>query len=104
MSSNAEQDAGSAAPGLDRLAGSVRRLLEEHEALRARLATAEKRTRDLQVSLGDVKAGRVDPAALEQKIKDCERENKALRQRLTLAHDVVRRIQVRLDFTEEEVT
>lgn len=104
MSSNADPNEGTAIPGLDRLAGSVRRLLEEHEALRARLTQAEKRTRDLHASLGEVKAGRVDPAALEQKVKDCERENRALRQRLTLAHDVVRRIQVRLDFAEEEVT
>jgi hypothetical protein len=80
----------------------VRRLLESHDALRRRAEAAEARARELTRAVEDVAAGRLDPLALEQKASELEAKNRALRERLDSAHDVVQRMLGRLHFAEEE--
>lgn len=101
-SDTADRTVPPAVPELDRLELTVRRLLDEHDALRRRTRNAEKRVRELEASLAQLSSGRVDPIELADRARHVEMENRALQKRLDLARDAVRRIQNRLQFVEED--
>lgn len=103
MSSDGVDHGGrTAVPELDRLELTVRRLLDEHEALRRRAHAAEKRIRELEGSIAQLSPGKGDPVQLADKARAVEKENQALHKRLELARDAVRRIQARLQLVEED--
>ncbi len=84
------------------LESSVRRLLEEHQALRRRAAAAEQRVRDLEAALAQLGSGAVDPLALQARTRELEAENRALQARVDDAAERVRRLLARTNFLEEE--
>lgn len=87
-------------PEWDALELAVRRLLENHDALRRRLNDAEHRVRELEAALGSVSSGALDPLALSERATALERENRELLDRLARANAVVGRIAARLNFLE----
>lgn len=89
-------------PELDHLELMVRRLLDAHDGWRRRAETAEARLQELTRAVADVSAGRLDPLTLEQRASELEARNRALRDRLNAAHEIVQRILGRLHFVEEE--
>ena len=101
MASNAA-DAGARLPGeWTELELVVRRLLDEHAALLARLERAEARTAELESTLQGYATGSVDPIDLARRADLLERENADLRSRLTQAQERVGRVIDRLRFAEE---
>ena len=89
-------------PELDRLELNLRRLLEAHDALRARAESAEARVAALEGAVRDLAAGSIDPTQLASDIERLEAANRELRDRLQRAHESVERIRARLQFAEEE--
>jgi predicted RNase H-like nuclease (RuvC/YqgF family) len=89
-------------PEWDGLELAVRRLLDEHQSLRRRLAAAERRARELEIAVAQLRAGGLDPVALRQHGEQLEAENRALRARLEEAATRVRRLLARTHFLEEE--
>lgn len=85
-----------------RLEAAVRRLLEEHAALRRRAAAAEGRVRELESALNALSTGQIDPLALSDQVRSYERDNRILTKRLSQAREAVERIQSRLQFLEGE--
>lgn len=81
---------------------SVRRLLDEHKALRRRATAAEQRARELEAALAQLRSGGVDPLALQARTRELEDENRALQARLDDAAERVRRLLARTNFLEEE--
>ena len=79
----------------------VRRLLDEHAALRARLHRAEARSAELEAALQNFASGSVDPVDVQKRAELLDRENRELRNRLAQAHDRVGRVMDRLRFAEE---
>lgn len=86
----------------ERLDGAIRRLLEEHQAVRERLEASQRRVRDLESALNAVSTGNLDPIALSEQVLTYERDQRALVKRLTQARAAVERIQSRLQFLEDE--
>ena len=80
---------------------AVRRLLDEHDALRARLARAEARSAELEGALHSFSTGAVDPVHVQKRAELLERENRELRGRLEQARERVGRVMDRLRFAEE---
>lgn len=80
---------------------AVRRLLDEHDALRVRAAKAEARCAELETTLQDYASGSVDPVDLQKRAERLERENRDLRTRLTQASERVGRVMDRLRFAEQ---
>jgi len=89
-------------PGWDRLELAVRRLMDEHDALRRRAHTAEKRLQELEAALADVSAGRLDPVAVSERAQQLEQENRRLNDRLARAREMVERILGRIQFAEDD--
>ncbi len=86
----------------DALELAVRRLLENHDALKRRTQNAERRVRDLESALGRVSSGTLDPLELSERATSLERENRDLIERLARANAVVERIAARLNFLEAD--
>lgn len=80
---------------------AVRRLLDEHDALRARAAKAQARCAELETTLQDYASGSVDPVDLQRRAEQLERENTDLRSRLAQASERVGRVMDRLRFAEQ---
>ncbi len=89
-------------PELDGLELAVRRLLEDHQGLRRRVAAAERRARELDATLTKLRASSDDPLALRQRIEELEGLNRALQARLDEGAERVRRLLARTHFLEEE--
>lgn len=83
-----------------RLEAAVRSLLDEHEVLRRRAATTERRIVEIEAALDLLSSGRVDPVELTDQLREAERENRLLTERIDHARLVVDRIQARLHFLE----
>ena len=81
---------------------AVRRLLEQHDAMRRRTEQAEQRTRELEAALGAVADGNLDPVALSERADALTRENRLLTDRLAEANALVERIVARLNYLEAE--
>ena len=80
---------------------AVRRLLDEHDALRVELARAEARSAELEAALQNYATGVVDPVDVQKRADVLERENRDLRGRLDQARERVARVMDRLRFAEE---
>jgi predicted RNase H-like nuclease (RuvC/YqgF family) len=80
---------------------AVRRLLDEHGALQARLTAAESRCAELESALQNFSSGSVDPVDVQQRAERLARENHELKGRLSQAHERVGRVMDRLRFAEE---
>lgn len=80
---------------------AVRRLLDEHDGLRARASAAEARCVELETTLREYSSGAVDPVDLQKRTERLERENQDLRSRLTQASERVGRVMERLRFAEQ---
>jgi hypothetical protein len=104
MASNGAVDpaAREGAPDWVRLRAAVRRALEDVDAWQRRARAAEKRVEELESALREVSGGNLDPVALSEQLRACERENRLLQQRMAHARDSVERIQSRLQFLEED--
>ncbi len=86
----------------DALELAVRRLLDDHQALRRRAAAAEHRVHELEAALAQLGSGDVDPLALQARTRELEAENRALQARVDEAAERVRRLLARTHFLEEE--
>lgn len=80
---------------------AVRRLLDEHDALRVQLARTEARCAELEGALQSYATGVVDPVDVQKRADLLERENRDLRTRLDQARERVARVMDRLRFAEE---
>lgn len=90
-------------PELDGLELAVRRLLEDHQILRRRVVVAERRARELDATLAQLRASsHDDPLALRQRIDQLEGVNRELQTRLDEGAERVRRLLARTHFLEEE--
>lgn len=95
--------AGDATPAeLDHLELTIRRLIESHELWQKRATAAEARVRELEGAIQDVSAGRLDPVALAEEVRELEQRSASLQDRLVRAHAAVERMMARLQFTAEE--
>lgn len=81
---------------------AVRRLLEQHDAIRRKAEQAEQRTQELEAALGAVSAGNLDPVALSARADALTQENRLLADRLAEANALVERIVARLNYLEAE--
>jgi hypothetical protein len=90
------------APDWDALERSVRGLLEEYEKVRGRALAAERRIRELEAALAQLRGDGPDPLALTSRVELLEAENGALSARLNDAAERVRRLLARTSFLEEE--
>ncbi len=88
-------------PDWDRLELVVRRLMDDHDTWRRRALTAEKRNRELETTLAEISAGRLDPAEVSARARSLERENRVLAKRMQNARDIIERILDRIEFVEE---
>jgi len=102
MPSDAAETGGLVPPEWDRLELAVRRLLEDNDALRRQVASADDRLRETEQALKNVSAGDLDPMALAERARLLEEENRDLADRLSRARESVQRILARLRFAEEE--
>ncbi|HSJ06366.1 MAG TPA: hypothetical protein VK936_06680 [Longimicrobiales bacterium] len=89
-------------PELDRLELKVRRLLDAHDSWRRRAESAEVRARDLEATIRELAAGRLDPLALTDEVRALDERNRALQDRMDTARTAVQRMLARLQFAEEE--
>ena len=89
-------------PGLNHLEAVVRRMMDDHEALRRRALAAEKRVRELESALAEVSTGRLDPLEVSARAQSLERENRLLSRRMNSARETVERILSRIQFVEED--
>jgi chromosome segregation ATPase len=87
---------------LDRLELKVRRLLDAHDSWRRRAEAAEARGRDLEATIRELAAGRLDPLALTDEVRALDERNRALQERMESARAAVQRMLNRLQFAEEE--
>lgn len=87
---------------MDRLELTIRRLLDEHAAMRSRAEKAEARVREVEGQLQQVTQGELDPVALAAQVGVLEQRNRDLRTRMDTAHAAVERLRARLQFAEEE--
>lgn len=101
MASNGAEPSAKLPPEWADLELSVRRLLDQHDALRARAERAEARCAELEASLQDFATGAVDPADVQKRAARLERENADLRDRLEQARERVGRVMERIRFAEE---
>ena len=85
----------------DELELAVRRLLDEHDALRAQLSAAEARIAELEGALQNYSSGAVDPMDVQRRAELLERENVDLRRRLEQARERVGIVMDRLRFAGE---
>ena len=97
-----EEGSAAASTELERLSGSVRRLLSEWDRWHKRAASAEARVRELESALREVTSGKVDPVALGERVQALEQENRFLARRLDRARESVKRISARLQFLDED--
>ena len=89
-------------PELDRLAGAVRRLLDDHAAWKRRTERAERRLEELETTLRTSAAEEgPDPVGLAETVERLRRENADLQRRLNGARQVIERIVSRLRFLED---
>ena len=102
MSSDAADTGGAVLPEWDRLEFAVRRLIDDNEALRRQIASADDRLRETEMALKNVSAGELDPMALAERARLLEEENRDLSDRLARARESVQRILARMRFAEEE--
>jgi chromosome segregation ATPase len=84
----------------DRLELAVRRLLEDYQVSRNRIAGAEKRIAELEAALEELAGGGPDPITLRDRIATLETENQGLLERLQRARLEIERIMARLEFLE----
>ena len=101
MASNGAETAARLPGEWSELELAVRRLLDEHDALKARLATAEARCTELEGALQNFSSGSVDPVDVQKRVEVLTRENQDLKSRLGQAHERVTRVMDRLRFAEE---
>ena len=101
MASNAADVTGRLPGEWSELELAVRRLLDEHDALKARLARAEARCVELESALQNFSSGSVDPVDVQKRADTLARENHELKSRLSQAHERVTRVMDRLRFAEE---
>ena len=80
---------------------AVRRMLDDHDAMKVRLADAEARSAELEGALQNFSSGSVDPVDVQKRVEMLTRENQELRRRLGQAHERVTRVMDRLRFAEE---
>ena len=80
---------------------AVRRMLDEYDAMKVRLARAEERAAELEGALQNFSSGSVDPVDVQKRVELLTRENQELRRRLSQAHERVTRVMDRLRFAEE---
>ena len=80
---------------------AVRRMLDEYDAMKARLEKAEARCAELEGALRNFSSGSVDPVDVQRRAELLARENQELRSRLGQAHERVTRVMDRLRFAEE---
>jgi chromosome segregation ATPase len=85
----------------DRLELAVRRLVGEHERARRAADAASRRVRELEEALAGVASGRLDPAAMAERLQVLDEENRRLRERLEAARERVEGLIGRLRFLEE---
>jgi hypothetical protein len=100
--SSGEGSSSGTAAELERLSGSVRRLLSEWDRWQRRASAAEARVRELESALREVTSGKVDPMALGERVHALEQENRFLARRLDRARESVKRISARLQFLDED--
>ena len=100
--------ASNAAEGTVRLPGewaelelAVRRILDEHDALKVQLARAQARCTELEGALQNFSSGSVDPVDVQKRVEVLARENQDLKSRLAQAHQRVTVVMDRLRFAEE---
>jgi chromosome segregation ATPase len=86
-----------------RLENAVRQLADELAGYRARARLAEARAGELERALMDVSSGALDPVSLRDRLRDLERENRALRHRMVEAQERVRRLVARFEFLREDM-
>lgn len=84
------------------LEASAGRLLQEYRAARRRADAAERRVRELEAAVEQLKGGGPDPLALSSRVQELEAENRDLHARLDDAAERVRRLLARTHFLEEE--
>jgi hypothetical protein len=101
MASNGADTTGRLPGEWSELELAVRRLLDAHGALQARLERAEARAAELESALQNFSSGSVDPVDVQQRAERLARENHELKSRLGQAHDRVTRVMDRLRFAEE---
>jgi hypothetical protein len=89
-------------PSWNHLELTVRRLMDDHEALRRRVLAAEQRVRELESALAEVSTGKLDPLAVSARAQSLERENRLLARRMNSARETVERILNRIQFVEED--
>jgi chromosome segregation ATPase len=89
-------------PELDRLELNVRRMLDAHDSWRRRAEAAEARARDLEATIRELAAGRLDPLALTDEVRALDERNRVLQERMESARAAVQRMLNRLQFAEEE--
>jgi len=80
---------------------AVRRMLDEYDAMKARLEKADARCAELEGALRNFSSGSVDPVDVQRRAEQLARENQELRGRLGQAHERVTRVMDRLRFAEE---
>src|SRR5512146_2227255 len=99
-------NAASSRPGIppewDGLELAVRRLLDDQRGWRRRAGAAERRLKELETTIAQLKAGGLDPIALRGRVEQLEAENRDLHARLAEAAAHVRRLLARASFLEEE--
>lgn len=100
--SSAARPRGGVPPEWDGLEQAVRRLLEDHLAARRRAAVAERKVRELEAALAQLRGGGPDPLALRRRVEQLESENRALQQRLDDGAERVRRLLARTHFLAED--
>lgn len=84
----------------DRLELSVRRLMDDYQVLKARAASAEARSQELEATLASISGDGPDPIELNRRIVELEAENRHLLERLQSARAEIERIMARLQFLE----
>ena len=80
---------------------AVRRMLDDYDAMKARLTQSEARCAELESALHNFSSGSVDPVDVQKRVELLTRENQELRRRLGQAHERVTRVMDRLRFAEE---
>jgi chromosome segregation ATPase len=89
-------------PEWDRLELGVRRLLDDHDALRQRLREAEGRLAVVEQTLEEVRSGALDPLSLSEEIQRLREENRGMTERIDQGRDRIRALLSRLQFLEED--
>lgn len=88
--------------GFAELEDAVGTLLTQMDKLRKRAAKAEGRLQEAEALLRGFKKGKDDPARLQRRLSDLERENRKLRDRIDEGREGVERLLGRIRFLEEQ--